>query len=98
MINVNNITGLKIRSLTGKGVIDGNGQNAYVATTPDVSYVGLLHDIDANNLDRWDLFATDSSYARPTLLYVRQALHLTKLPHVQSYKLTSLHRSPAAPT
>lgn len=30
MINVNNIKGLKIRSLTGKGVIDGNGQDAYV--------------------------------------------------------------------
>lgn len=30
MINVKNISGLKIRSLTGKGVIDGNGQNAYV--------------------------------------------------------------------
>lgn len=30
MINVKNINGLKIRSLTGKGVIDGNGQNAYV--------------------------------------------------------------------
>lgn len=32
---------------------------------------------DANVLDRWDLFASDSSYARPTLLYVRnQSLHL----------------------
>jgi hypothetical protein len=30
MINVKNINGLKIRSLTGKGVIDGNGQDAYV--------------------------------------------------------------------
>jgi galacturan 1,4-alpha-galacturonidase len=30
MINVNNISGLKIRSLTGNGVIDGNGQDAYV--------------------------------------------------------------------
>lgn len=29
MINIKNIDGLKIRSLTGKGVIDGNGQNAY---------------------------------------------------------------------
>jgi polygalacturonase len=28
MINVKNINGLKIRSLTGSGVIDGNGQNA----------------------------------------------------------------------
>ncbi|KAJ5757334.1 uncharacterized protein N7511_006028 [Penicillium nucicola] len=46
MINVKNINGLKIRSLTGSGVIDGNGQNA------------------------WDLFASDSSYARPTLLYI----------------------------
>ncbi|KAJ5375623.1 Glycoside hydrolase family 28 [Penicillium concentricum] len=46
MINIKNIDGLKIRSLTGNGVIDGNGQNA------------------------WDLFAADSSYARPTLLYI----------------------------
>ncbi|CAG7943459.1 unnamed protein product [Penicillium olsonii] len=46
MINVKNIDGIKIRSLTGKGVIDGNGQNA------------------------WDLFAKDTSYARPTLLYI----------------------------
>ncbi|KAJ5173717.1 Glycoside hydrolase family 28 [Penicillium coprophilum] len=46
MINIKNIDGLKIRSLTGSGVIDGNGQNA------------------------WDLFAADSSYARPTLLYI----------------------------
>lgn len=28
MMNVKNIDGLKIRSLTGSGVIDGNGQNA----------------------------------------------------------------------
>ncbi|KAJ5437459.1 Glycoside hydrolase family 28 [Penicillium cf. griseofulvum] len=46
MIDIKNIDGLKIRSLTGSGVIDGNGQNA------------------------WDRFATDSSYARPTLLYI----------------------------
>ncbi|CAG7968098.1 unnamed protein product [Penicillium nalgiovense] len=46
MINIKNIDGLKIRSLTGNGVIDGNGQNA------------------------WDLFAKDSSYERPTLLYI----------------------------
>ncbi|KAL2826399.1 pectin lyase fold/virulence factor [Aspergillus cavernicola] len=46
MINVNDIAGLTMRSLTGSGVIDGNGQNAY------------------------DRFAEDSSYARPTLLYI----------------------------
>ncbi|KAL3435976.1 pectin lyase fold/virulence factor [Aspergillus tetrazonus] len=46
MINVKNINGLTIRSLTGSGVIDGNGQNAY------------------------DRFAEDSSYDRPTLLYI----------------------------
>ncbi|OQE04754.1 hypothetical protein PENVUL_c030G02100 [Penicillium vulpinum] len=46
MINIKNIDGLKIRSLTGSGVIDGNGQNA------------------------WDVFAANSSYARPTLLYI----------------------------
>jgi galacturan 1,4-alpha-galacturonidase len=28
MININKINGLKLRSLTGSGVIDGNGQNA----------------------------------------------------------------------
>ncbi|KAL2809218.1 pectin lyase fold/virulence factor [Aspergillus granulosus] len=46
MINAKDIDGLKIRSLTGSGVIDGNGQNAY------------------------DRFAEDSSYDRPTLLYI----------------------------
>ncbi|KAE8152971.1 putative endo-xylogalacturonan hydrolase A [Aspergillus avenaceus] len=46
MISVSDIDGLKIRSLTGLGVIDGNGQEA------------------------WDRFAGDSSYRRPTLLYV----------------------------
>ncbi|KAL3454577.1 pectin lyase fold/virulence factor [Aspergillus insuetus] len=46
MINSKNIDGLKIRSLSGQGVIDGNGQNAY------------------------DRFAEDSSYDRPTLLYI----------------------------
>ncbi|KAJ5895951.1 uncharacterized protein N7473_005350 [Penicillium subrubescens] len=53
MINVKNINGLKIRSLTGKGVIDGNGQDA------------------------WDLFASDSSYARPTLLYITGGSDIT---------------------
>lgn len=28
MMNLKNIKGIKIRSLTGSGVIDGNGQNA----------------------------------------------------------------------
>ncbi|KAI2697522.1 CAZyme family GH28 [Penicillium roqueforti] len=46
MINIKNIDGLRFRSITGSGVIDGNGQDA------------------------WDLFATDSTYARPTLLYI----------------------------
>ncbi|EKV12182.1 Polygalacturonase-2 [Penicillium digitatum] len=46
MINIKNIQGLKIRSLEGQGVIDGNGQAS------------------------WDLFAKDSSYRRPTLLYI----------------------------
>ncbi|KAH7137033.1 glycoside hydrolase family 28 protein [Dactylonectria estremocensis] len=40
------INGANIFSLTGSGVIDGNGQNAY------------------------DLFATDSTYKRPTLFYI----------------------------
>jgi galacturan 1,4-alpha-galacturonidase len=46
ILDIKNINGLKLRSLTGKGVMDGNGQNA------------------------WDKFAADSSYRRPTLLYV----------------------------
>ncbi|OJJ99027.1 hypothetical protein ASPACDRAFT_1871572 [Aspergillus aculeatus ATCC 16872] len=46
MISISKISGLKLRSLTGSGVIDGNGQDA------------------------WDVFASDSSYARPTLLYI----------------------------
>ncbi|GME38503.1 Endo-xylogalacturonan hydrolase [Neofusicoccum parvum] len=46
MILLKNAAGAKVRSVTGSGVIDGNGQNA------------------------WDLFASDSSYDRPTLLYV----------------------------
>ncbi|KAE8395885.1 putative endo-xylogalacturonan hydrolase A [Aspergillus alliaceus] len=46
MISVLGIGGLKIRSLTGSGVIDGNGQES------------------------WDRFAKDTSYKRPTLLYI----------------------------
>lgn len=46
MILLEKSSGAKIRSLTGSGVIDGNGQNA------------------------WDLFASDTSYERPTLLYI----------------------------
>ncbi|CAL5868936.1 uncharacterized protein PFLUO_LOCUS3164 [Penicillium psychrofluorescens] len=45
-MNVEDIDGIKIRSVTGSGVVDGNGQDAY------------------------DLFAEDSSYQRPTLLYI----------------------------
>lgn len=45
-ILVDDITGLKIVSSTGSGLIDGNGQNAY------------------------DRFAEDSSYDRPTMLYI----------------------------
>ncbi|KOC10122.1 endo-xylogalacturonan hydrolase A [Aspergillus flavus AF70] len=46
MITVSDIDGLKLRSVTGSGVIDGNGQES------------------------WDKFAEDSSYKRPTLLYI----------------------------
>ncbi|PYI02024.1 endo-xylogalacturonan hydrolase A [Aspergillus sclerotiicarbonarius CBS 121057] len=46
MISVSKVDGMKLRSLTGSGVIDGNGQDAY------------------------DLFAKDTSYRRPTLLYI----------------------------
>lgn len=45
-IEVDNITGLKIYSSTGSGLIDGNGQDAY------------------------DRFAEDSTYDRPTMLYI----------------------------
>lgn len=43
IISISGISGLKFRSLTGTGLIDGNGQAS------------------------WDLFATDTSYDRPTL-------------------------------
>lgn len=46
MMLLKDVQGAKIRSLTGNGVIDGNGQEA------------------------WDLFASNSSYERPTLLYI----------------------------
>ncbi|KAF0315972.1 extracellular exo-polygalacturonase [Colletotrichum asianum] len=46
IINVKSITGAKIRSFTGSGIIDGNGQGS------------------------WDKFASDSTYDRPTLLYI----------------------------
>lgn len=46
MIYLKDAEGATIRSVSGAGVIDGNGQNA------------------------WDLFASDSDYARPTLLYI----------------------------
>lgn len=38
MINIKNIDGIKIRSLTGKGVIDGNGQNAYVLPSSSLHF------------------------------------------------------------
>lgn len=41
------ITGLTVKSTTGSGLIDGNGQDA------------------------WDRFAADSTYARPTLFYIK---------------------------
>ncbi|CZR66596.1 probable polygalacturonase 1 precursor [Phialocephala subalpina] len=43
---VSDITTAKIRSVTGTGLVDGNGQAA------------------------WDYFATNTSYARPTLMYI----------------------------
>ena len=47
------ITTAKVRSLTGTGLIDGNGQAAY------------------------DKFASDSSYARPTLWYITGSTGIT---------------------
>ncbi|KAE8355446.1 putative endo-xylogalacturonan hydrolase A [Aspergillus coremiiformis] len=46
MIRASGITGLKLHSQTGSGVIDGKGQAS------------------------WDLFAKDTTYKRPTLLYI----------------------------
>jgi len=46
---VSGITGLKVHSATGSGVIDGNGQDA------------------------WDRFASDKSYARPTLFWINNS-------------------------
>ncbi|KAI3318393.1 glycoside hydrolase family 28 protein [Xylariaceae sp. AK1471] len=46
IFDLSSITGAKIYSSTGAGVIDGNGQDA------------------------WDRFASDSSYARPTLFWI----------------------------
>ncbi|KAI0967731.1 glycoside hydrolase family 28 protein [Xylaria arbuscula] len=46
IFDVSDITGAKVYSSTGTGVIDGNGQDA------------------------WDLFASDSSYSRPTLFWI----------------------------
>lgn len=45
ILTMSGITGAKVYSATGSGLIDGNGQDAY------------------------DLFASNSSYARPTLFY-----------------------------
>ncbi|KAJ5701295.1 hypothetical protein N7488_008843 [Penicillium malachiteum] len=53
MMNVEDIDGITITSVSGSGVIDGNGQDA------------------------WDLFASDSSYARPTLLYITGGSDIT---------------------
>lgn len=54
IISMNGINTATIQSLTGTGVIDGNGQAAY------------------------DLFAVNSSYARPTLHYIDNASsHIT---------------------
>lgn len=53
MIYLDNISGATITSVTGSGVIDGNGQDA------------------------WDLFASNSSFARPTLLYITGGSDIT---------------------
>jgi len=53
MIYIKGITKASFRSLTGTGLIDGNGQ------------------------DSWDLFATNSSYARPTGLRISGSTGIT---------------------
>ncbi|KAF8323908.1 putative extracellular exo-polygalacturonase [Clavulina sp. PMI_390] len=50
---VNGVTGMTMRSVTGTGVVDGNGQAA------------------------WTEFAANSSYARPTLMYVTGSSSVT---------------------
>ncbi|KAJ5560208.1 hypothetical protein N7513_002607 [Penicillium frequentans] len=52
MMYVKGVTGMTMRSLTGSGVINGNGQDAY------------------------DLFASNSSYQRPTLLYITSSSNI----------------------
>lgn len=42
MINVEDIDGIKIRSVSGDGVIDGNGQDAYVYRIAYYIKVGKL--------------------------------------------------------
>ncbi|CAG8949035.1 hypothetical protein HYFRA_00002163 [Hymenoscyphus fraxineus] len=53
IINVGSITGAKIHSVTGSGLIDGNGQAA------------------------WDRFASDSTYGRPTLIFITKSSGIT---------------------
>ncbi|KAJ5946165.1 hypothetical protein N7454_003004 [Penicillium verhagenii] len=52
MMYVKGVTGMTLQSLTGDGLIDGNGQDAY------------------------DLFASNSSYKRPTLLYITSSTNI----------------------
>ncbi|KAJ5566772.1 hypothetical protein N7535_006078 [Penicillium sp. DV-2018c] len=53
MINLKNIDGIKIRSLTGNGVIDGNGQNAWDLFARDNSYARptLLYITGGSNIE-----------------------------------------------
>ncbi len=53
IILFNGVTGATIQSLTGSGIIDGNGQPF------------------------WNAFATNSSYARPTLVYTEASNEIT---------------------
>ena len=50
MINVENINGIKIRSVSGDGVIDGNGQDAYVYRTAYYIQVLRLEKADKSQL------------------------------------------------
>lgn len=49
IIQISGVASAKIRSVTGTGLIDGNGQIS------------------------WDKFASDSSYKRPTLVYITKS-------------------------
>jgi polygalacturonase len=73
MMYVKGVTGMTMRSLTGSGVINGNGQDAYDLPSLRIFKLYITKILTSY---RYDLFASDSSYQRPTLLYITSSSNI----------------------